>query len=81
MTRLDDIEDAARFRFECASTDGGKQLYGDILALVAVARAAKNVFAAWRIFGDEVTQEMIELSEALELLESTAPRQGNTRHE
>lgn len=42
MTRLDDIEDAARFRFECASTDGGKQLYGDILALVAVAREAQN---------------------------------------
>lgn len=40
MTRLDDIEDAARFRLECASTDGGKQLYGDILALVAVARIA-----------------------------------------
>ena len=43
MTRLDDIEDAARFRFERASTDGGKQLYGDILALVAVARAADDV--------------------------------------
>ncbi|MBK9497670.1 MAG: hypothetical protein IPO08_24790 [Xanthomonadales bacterium] len=89
MTRLDDIEDAARFRFECASTDGGKQLYGDILALVAVARAAAVWKQALDAANEDPSAESIisleaaeqALAAALTPLCVTAPRQGNTRHE
>lgn len=73
MTRLDDIEDAARFRFECASTDGGKQLYADILALVAVARiAVESRVEGW--YADDRGWDRMDAALA-PLLESTAPRQ------